>query len=223
MCAVSISYFLSLLFSACLVIAAFLTFLAICAQVWIYSYQLKEMQKSTNAATKAAKAAEDSVAFAKENAHLDQRAWVAAIDIKGTPEVGKIFTVNVTAKNSGKTFAKNFRMAVVVEPITETNEPNFSLEESAEAQKEPNVSILEPNGEYVTNTELRKERPPHEITKEDLDRIRSGELKIFVHGKLTYDDIFGCAHWTTFCVRLKSDLRYANYGTHNDADDNRCP
>src|SRR5713101_6634978 len=67
MCAISLSNFLSLLFSACLVLAAFLTFFAICAQVWIYNCQLKQMQKSTNAAASAAKAAEDSVILAREN------------------------------------------------------------------------------------------------------------------------------------------------------------
>jgi hypothetical protein len=215
---------LSLFFSLCLVVAAFLTFLAICVQAFIYNSQLREMKKSTDAATKAAKAAEEGVAFARESAHLDQRAWVAVIDIKGVPEVGKIFTVNITTKNSGKTFAKNFMMRVVIEPITEAGkEPNFSLEESAIAQKEPSVSVLAPNGEYTTNSELRKDRPPHETIQSDLDKIRSDELRIFIHGKLTYDDIFGCGHWSTFCLRLKSDLRYTNYGKHNDADDNRCP
>ena len=205
-------------FSAALLITIFV-------QIWIYERQLSEMKKSTKAAAQAAKAAKTGIKLARENAHLDQRAWVAAIDIKGTPEVGKIFTVNVTASNSGKTFAKNFTMRVVVEPIKKVgNEPNFSLEDPAEAQNESSVSVLAPNGEYVANAELRKERPPHEVTQEDLDRIRSGEVKIFVHGKMTYDDIFGCPHWTTFCVRLKSDLKYTSYGTHNnDADDNHCP
>src|SRR5206468_9786245 len=91
MCAFSISNFLTLIFSACLVVAGFLTFLAICAQVWIYNCQLKEMQKSTNAATKSAKAAEDSVTLARENAHLDQRAWIGAEYI-GFPQAGKIFS-----------------------------------------------------------------------------------------------------------------------------------
>src|SRR5206468_1181791 len=60
MCAFSISNFLTLIFSACLVVAAFLTFLAICAQVWIYNCQLKEMQKSSQAAAEAAQAAKAS-------------------------------------------------------------------------------------------------------------------------------------------------------------------
>jgi hypothetical protein len=71
--------------------------------------------------------------------------------------------------------------------------------------------------------ELRKQTPPHEITQSDLDGIRHGDLTLFVHGRMTYDDMFGCAHWTSFCTRLKPDLKYASYGKHNDADQNRCP
>jgi hypothetical protein len=142
----------------------------------------------------------------------------------GVPEVGKIFTVNLAALNSGKTFTKNLTMRVVVEVITEEGkEPDFSLEESAAARKDSSVSLLPPNAEYVMNIELRKQTPPHEITQSDLDELRAGALTIFVHGKITYDDVFGCAHWTSFCTRLKSDLKYASYGKHNDADQNRCP
>src|SRR5713101_1204520 len=38
--------------------------------------QLKEMAKSGDAAAKSAKAAEDSIRFARDNAHIDQRAWL---------------------------------------------------------------------------------------------------------------------------------------------------
>jgi hypothetical protein len=220
----NLSALLSVIVSFLLVFVSFLIFCAICVQAGIYFFQLKQMKKSTGAAIKAANAAEASVKQAKAAARHDQRAWVAVIDTMGIPEVGKIFTVNLTALNSGKTFAKNLSMRAVVELITEEGkEPDFSLEDSAPARKDSSVSLLPPNTEYVTNVELRKQTPPHEITESDFDRIRSGNLRIVVHGKITYDDMFGCSHWTSFCTRLKSDLKYASYGNHNDADQNRCP
>ena len=76
----------------------------------IYWCQLREMRKSTDAATRAAKAAEDSITFARNSAHLDQRAWVAPIDVTGKPEEGKPYKVAVTFKNTGRTFAKNSPM-----------------------------------------------------------------------------------------------------------------
>ena len=206
------------------VVISFLMFCAICVQAGIYFFQLKQMKKSTEAATRAANAAEASVTQVRRTARHDQRAWLAVVDIQGFPEVGTIFSVNLVAQNSGKTFAKNLTMRAVVEVITEKGrEPDFSLEDSAAARKDSSVSLLAPNADYMMDIELRKQTPPHEITQSDLDGIRHGNLTIFVHGKMTYDDIFGCAHWTSFCTRLKSDLKYASYEKHNDADQNRCP
>jgi hypothetical protein len=211
-----------------LVVVSFLSFCAIacamCVQAGIYFFQLKQIQKSAAAATKAASAVEASVKQARGTFRDDQRAWVHLVDIQGIPEVGIIFSVDLVAENTGRTFAKNLTMRAVVELITEKEkEPNFSLEGRGAARKESSVSLLAPNFDYEMAIELRKEAPPHEITQSDLDAIRDGNLTIFVHGKITYDDIFGCAHWTSFCTRLKPDLTYASYGKHNDTDQNRCP
>jgi hypothetical protein len=223
-----LSALFSVIVSLLLVVVSFLTFCAIfcaiCVQAAIYFFQLQQINKSTDAATKAANAAEASVKQVRKTARRDQRAWVAVVDLQGIPEVGTIFSVNLVAQNSGKTFAKNLTMRAVVEVITEKGrEPDFSLEDSAAARQDSSISLLAPNADYMMDIALRKQTPPHEITQSDLDEIRRGNLTIFVHGKMTYDDIFGCAHWTSFCTRLKSDLKYASYGKHNDADQNRCP
>jgi hypothetical protein len=222
------SAFFSVIVSLLLVVVSFFTFCAIlcaiCVQAAIYFFQLKQINKSTDAAAKAANAAEASVKQVRKAAHRDQRAWVAVVDIQGIPEAGTIFSVNLVAQNSGKTFAKDVAMRAVAELITEKGgEPDFSLEDSAAARKDSSVSLLAPNADYLMDIELRKQTPPHEITQSDLDGIRRGDLTIFIHGKMTYDDIFGCTHWTTFCTRLKPDLKYASYGRHNDADQNLCP
>jgi hypothetical protein len=223
-----LSALFSVIISLLLVVVSFLTFCAIfCAifvQAAIYFLQLKQINKSTDAATKAANVAEASVKQVRTTVRRDQRAWVAVVDIQGIPEVGTIFSVNLVAQNSGKTFAKNLTMRAVIELITEKGrEPDFSLEDSGAARKDSSVSLLAPNADYVMDIELRKQTPPHEITQSDLDGIRRGDLTLFVHGKITYDDIFGCAHWTSFCTRVKPDLKYASYGKHNDADQNGCP
>jgi hypothetical protein len=225
---VDLSALFSVIVSLLLVVVSFFTFCAIlcaiCLQAGIYFFQLKQINKSTDAATKAAKAAEASVKQVRGTASRDQRAWVAVVDIQGVPEIGAIFSVNLVAQNSGKTFAKNLTVRAVAEAIAEKGrEPDFSLEDTALARQDSGVSLLAPNADYVMDIELRKQTAPHEITQADLDAIRRGDVTIFVHGKITYDDIFGCAHWSTFCTRLKPDLKYASYGKHNDADQNRCP
>jgi hypothetical protein len=211
-----------------LVLVAFLAFCAIfcaiCVQAGIYLFQLKQIKKSAAAATKAAHAVEASVIQARGALRDDQRAWVRLVDIQGIPEVGTIFSVDLVAANTGRTFAKNLTMRAVVELITEKEkEPDFNLEDRGAARKESSVSLLAPNDEYEMEIALRKQTPPHEITQSDLDQIRDGSLTMSVHGRMTYDDIFGCTHWTTFCTQLKPDLTYTSYGKHNDTDQNRCP
>jgi hypothetical protein len=199
-------------------------FCAICIQAGIYLFQLTQIKKSADAATKAAKTVEASVTEVRGTFRDDQRAWVRLVDIQGIPELGTILSVDLVAENTGRTFAKNLTMRAVVELITEKEkEPDFNLEEIEAARKESSVSLLAPNADYETEIQLRKQTPPHEITQSDLDGIRDGSLTVFLHGKMTYDDIFGCAHWTSFCIRLKPDLTYASYGKHNDTDQNRCP
>jgi hypothetical protein len=211
-----------------LVVIAFLTFCAIfcaiCVHAGIYFFQLKQIKKSAAAATKAAHAVEASVTQARGVLRDDQRAWVRLVDIQGIPEVGTVFSVDLVAANTGRTFAKNLTMRAVIELITEKGKaPDFSLEDGGAPRKESKVSLLAPDADYEMEVGLHKQTSPHEITQSDLDGIRDGRLTMFVHGKMTYEDIFGCAHWTTFCTQLKPDLTYTSYGKHNDVDQNRCP
>jgi hypothetical protein len=83
-----------------IILTAFILAAAIVAAC-IYGCQLSEMQKSTLAATKAAKAAEDSVALATQNAHLDQRAWIGLASVSGAPNVGQPFRVTIAIRNTG--------------------------------------------------------------------------------------------------------------------------
>jgi hypothetical protein len=46
-------------------------------------------------------------------------------DIQGIPEVGTMFSVNLVAQNSGKTFARNLTMRAVVEMTEKGREPDF--------------------------------------------------------------------------------------------------
>src|SRR5919106_4864699 len=164
-----------------LVVVSFLSFCAIacamCVQAGIYFFQLKQIQKSAAAATKAASAVEASVKQARGTFRDDQRAWVHLVDIQGIPEVGMIFSVDLVAENPGRTVAKNLTIRAVVELITEKGkEPDFNLEGRGAARKESSVSLLAPNFDYEMAIELRKKAPPHEITQSDLDAIRDGNL-----------------------------------------------
>jgi hypothetical protein len=189
---------ITLFFSGVLAVCACLTLILIFAQVIIYGCQLWQMKKSTDAATKAAKAAENSVTLAMKNAHLDQRAWVAVTQIATTqPKAGEAYKPLIILKNSGKTFAKKVRIAASWEFITKRSYPDFSLED----QKSREIAnrdgfIIAPDAEHhltdtTTNTPL---------TESEVRDYESGDLQMFIHGKITYVDIFKCEHWTTFVL-----------------------
>lgn len=208
---------ITLLFSAVIAVSAFMTFLAICIQGLIFNGQLGEMKKSTDAATKAAKAAEDSVTFARESAHLDQRAWVGPMGIRGNPpEVNKDFVADVTVKNRGRTFARKVEVKWHVREVPRQQTPDFDNEMDTPSQTSNSVGLMPPDGEYIIKAHGAV-RPDQAI----VDRIQSGAVRVFIFGKLTYTDVFDCSHWTTFCYALKTDGTYEIWETHNDADDNR--
>lgn len=219
----SYSNILTLIFTALLVVSAFLTFSVICVQALIYGFQLKEMRKSTQAATKAAKAAETSVEQARETARLDQRAWVGVIDVSGNPTLNQPFIVTVQAKNTGKTFAKKLRSYVYFQSIPAGVEPNFSPDNDHPPGGQ-SITLVAPGGDYKSQTDVLDEQEIKTVTQAQLDDWKSGKKVFFVSGKLFYEDIFGCGHWTTCCFYLRRNLQgYSNYEKHNDADDNRCP
>jgi hypothetical protein len=158
------------------------------------------MMKSTNAATKAAVAAENSVKLTREMGHLDQRAWVGIIGVTGTPTLNNPFLVQVLTKNSGKTFAKKCRSMVYFQDIPAGTEPDFSHDNTRYADN--SVATIAPNAELGTNTDVLRYEETKIITQSMLDNWKNGQSTFMVCEKITYEDIFGCEHWTTFCAYL---------------------
>lgn len=151
--------------------------------------------------------------------HLDQRAWVAATNITGVPEVDKPFVVRITGKNAGKTFAKQFRMIVAVE-----SGPPRVIKFDAERHHAPeSISLLSPNGEYTSETIVTGEHShPHHDNPDQIamDNIRNGSVQIVAFGRMDYVDIFNVQHWSTFCFRLDRGEKWQSCKEHNDADNN---
>jgi hypothetical protein len=165
-------------------------------------------KQSADAATGAANTAERTM-------RLDQRAWVAvtAVNSKTALAVDQTFTYSVHFIDTGKTPASN----VIVHPGDELLEkgqpPNLSVDSGP-----VRLGILSPGSERTIDKGLVPDtRRPKTLTKEDLDVLKTKTLS--VHGKITYDDIFGCHHWITYCAYLKDDWTgYAFCNVNNDTD-----
>jgi hypothetical protein len=165
--------------------------------------------------------AKQSINATIQQFHLEQRAWVSAIETHGAPEVGKPFEIIVRVRNTGKTFAKEFSSIAVVEALPEGKYPDFSKE--SRFRTNSSVSLLAPDGEWLIPLYPIGGSSTEKFTDSMLADLKASRTKIFVYGSMRYKDIFDCNHWTTFCFRLsRTLLLYEACGSHNDADNNTC-
>ncbi|HYR21313.1 MAG TPA: hypothetical protein VEP30_00135 [Chthoniobacterales bacterium] len=198
--------------------------MVIVVQAWIYSGQLEQMKKSTDASTDSANAAKDALVFGHENARLDQRAWVTTWDVSGVPVVGTPLKVAVRFKNSGKTPAYNASVHFFLEVAPKDTTPNFEAEENeAMFEGNPDRILISPNGER-TSIVLFRAYDPEALSDTDFNGIKHGDIVAFVHGRIDYDDVFHCSHWTTFCYVFDPQTAvWHGCEHHNEADENKCP
>ncbi|MGB8542747.1 MAG: hypothetical protein WCD49_14030 [Candidatus Acidiferrales bacterium] len=184
---------------------------AACLYAAIAAWQGSEMRKASIAATRAANTADKTMV-------LDERAWVAVTAINGTkPEIGKKLTFTVHFIDTGKSPARN----LVVHPGDEILDygatPNFSNEGN-----EVRLGILSPGSERTYENFIPMTNGNQELAKDGVDYLKKHVLSI--HGRITYDDIFGCSHWITYAGYLKPDWSgYAFYPDHNDTDNDYQP
>jgi hypothetical protein len=206
-------------------VTGLLTLIVLILQWRTYRGQLKEMRrqrtemrKSTYAATAAAKAAEAGIRKTEESSHLDQRAWIGVFGIQGDPTIGKPYEVTVELRNSGKTFANKVTIRTKTQPLEVWQIPDFDVEGDTSGVE--SNALVPPGGVGFGHGKTSDVKEP------DLDKIEQGSIVCYTYGKVTYEDIFGCPHWTTFCYILEGDRttgwRYTAYRSYNQADDNRC-
>jgi hypothetical protein len=181
----------------------------------------KLMKASTDAATRAAKAAEDGIRKAEASSHLDQRAWVSTTGVGETHDVGQPVVTTVITKNSGRTFAKEVIVESHRRGLPRGVEPDLSLKSDT---KDGSRGLMAPDTEYPSETV-----GVGLVGENDLQLVKKGDIRVFVFGTITYSDVFGCEHWTKFCWVLnpshpdRAHWAYSAYKIGNDADSKECP
>jgi hypothetical protein len=131
----------------------------------------------------------------------------------------------VTFKNSGRTPARNFIAAQIAEPIVRERQPNFSHELHTTPGIIGRAGIIPPNGTGSRSTPVTTRgagdvRVEALIKPEGMKNIIDGKIQIYVHGLVSYDDIFGHPHWLTYCYYW-IDPNFSGFGAcdeHNDTD-----
>jgi hypothetical protein len=206
---------------------AWVTFIAIFGYAVLVFFQLREMIGATGAAQRTVDEARRNRVQSEKyldatiaQFHLDQRAWVAVVDIKGTPELDKVWIVTVRARNSGKTFAKELRGTTSATPVPKGKSLDFVVKENKTTNTNPvTVAVLAPNADFEN---VIGDPAAAKINQTALDNLTHGDITEFVHGRLSYRDVFGCPHWTTYCFSLGTNLRWVGCNEHNSADDETC-
>jgi hypothetical protein len=183
---------------------------------------LNETLKATQIAAKAAESqvksteratriAEDTFKHTVETFRLDQRAWVAPIEVI-TPilKVGASPTFGFLISNTGKTPALRHRNIVVYRVLPKEQKfvadyPNIKSSSTSAILPGARMGISVPSERIVTQA--------------DIEELRTGAKILYVYGQLFYDDVFKQSHYTRFCVYLHTDLSsFQSCDTYNDAN-----
>jgi hypothetical protein len=165
--------------------------------------------------------------IANDTEQRQLRAYVYASPYRAfhIDNLGGVVQVYTVIGSNGSTFAKKVERWVGISllpgPVPEKFEDLGSL------KREEGVLVLAPGAKSIVVQNFRK------ITEEELAKIMTanGELRIYVFGKITYEDAFGTPHQTTFChayfgsERLEfnggfayEDWQAKSCDRHNDAD-----
>ena len=179
--------------------------------------------RSARAGQQAAEAAKEAVKSTQTAMRLDQRAWLGIENIRpdpSIPQVGTALTVIVTFKNTGRTPARKMRGYTVVEPIDRNSAPDFSYTNDQYFE----AGTIAPgavHGPGVPATIDKNTRQPIPLPQAGFDVLQSGAQKMYVHGRIDYEDIFHVPHWLTFCAMLIVPFN-GHFGfcrEHNETDD----
>jgi len=188
------------------------------AALGIYTLQWREMRKAT-------RATQDSVTNADRNFRRDERAWVSFSFGPGsvTFTIGKPFLVPTLLINTGKTPAKNVEGNIVVGVFERGKPLDFSYA-AGHANYRVAAGTIFPNGSITESFEGIEHGTDHAnaiiITKSLAEEILTNRSLVIVHGRITYYDIFGDQHRTTYCRVVSNPSLIPEDCTHyNNTDD----
>jgi hypothetical protein len=203
------------------------------------SRRVAEVFQQLKIAQQQADAASSTAAAIGKAMQIDERAVmkVSMADKIQVQADGRIVAL-IQVTNIGKTTATNIAGQVVLELLDTTQEPVF-IYRHGHPRTRFKQGIVFPEGKIqLPAMALVSHLPdpiPLIVTPDMQKRMNAGDVYIALHGRVTYDDIFGVHHWLTFCGQGLMDpmnpqpediLRFgklkgaAGCIAHNNADSN---
>ena len=133
--------------------------------------------------------------ISRDTARRQLRAYVVAKPYRAfnVDDRGLIAQVYTTIVNVGATFARNVERSVGVNILSGPVPEKF--EDLGPLTREEGKMVLAPGVEGYVIRNLRA------LQRDELAKLMTpeGELKLYAFGRITYDDVFGKPHVTTFC------------------------
>ena len=150
--------------------------------------------------------------IANMNFAIDERAWLHRVDnslVCATTGcinviIGEPISVPVSFTNTGKTAARNIYGEMVVSLTESGKQPDWELA-PGHPRNQYGSPIIYPGTNtipipvYAVAKTSDKSPRPIILTADHVAKISSGQLRVILHGRVTYEDIFGTHHWFTFC------------------------
>jgi hypothetical protein len=133
-----------------------------------------------------------------ETARTDQRAWVGVVKLNSFNfKTGPNYFIPFDIVNSGKTPALNVRTKATLKTLEKGTQfiPTYQPPTTV-----PSLSVVQPQMHMELTT------LPIDISASQFANIKNGRGILYAYGDITYDDIFGKSHETTFCVMYWNGL-----------------
>lgn len=151
-------------------------------------------------AKRSADIANEGVKLTRKALRLDQRAWVGPLAVnKISIKPGVENELEIVITNTGKTPALNMESHVMLHFMPASKPMTFGYL----PPKERVVDTLYPHGQITLMTSK------FILTIPQMEYLKMSESILYTYGKITYKDIFGESHLTTFCFKVETTLESA--------------
>jgi hypothetical protein len=131
----------------------------------------------------------------RDFAMLDERAWLEPVGIDASLVVGSPVSISLKVINRGKTPAKRCAALLYLRHLRYPALPDMSVVDS-KITKQGATSLSIGPGDQIP---LPSAATAEALSKSLFDSVQSGDTRMFILVKLTYDDLFKKHHWVECC------------------------
>jgi hypothetical protein len=134
----------------------------------------------------------------RETAVRDERAWVAPVSIDSHLAAGSPISISIKIVNSGKTFAKKCQIDGACRILPYPSVPDMATVNSKSSPPSSDSFFIAPGLPFTVPAAVS----PSTMGQGTFDNLQSGKERIFLFGRIGYDDIFNKHHWIEYCYHF---------------------